>query len=122
MTMRTSLPQYSGEQRHSRSILPGRSHQEGMRKLRSEKQKKSIAGYGNRIGKTRTVIALTDVLLKAGWVKNILFLADRNSLVTQAKEVSSICCRIYPARIWWRKRIITVPTVFFNLSDDDELY
>ena len=37
-------------------------------------------------GKTRTVIALCDVLLKKGWVKNILFLADRNSLVTQAKR------------------------------------
>ncbi|MBQ7562668.1 MAG: DEAD/DEAH box helicase family protein [Lachnospiraceae bacterium] len=37
-------------------------------------------------GKTRTVIALVDVPLKAGWVKNILFLADRNSLVTQAKR------------------------------------
>ena len=37
-------------------------------------------------GKTRTVIALCDVLLKAGWIKNVLFLADRNSLVTQAKR------------------------------------
>ena len=37
-------------------------------------------------GKTRTVIALCDVLLQHGWVKNILFLADRNSLVTQAKR------------------------------------
>ena len=37
-------------------------------------------------GKTRTVIALCKVLLDAGWVKNILFLADRNSLVTQAKR------------------------------------
>lgn len=37
-------------------------------------------------GKTRTVIALCKVLLDAGWVKNILFLADRNSLVTQAKN------------------------------------
>ena len=33
-----------------------------------------------------TVIALCDCLLKAGWAKNILFLADRNSLVTQAKR------------------------------------
>lgn len=32
------------------------------------------------------MIALCDILLKAGWVKNILFLADRNSLVTQAKR------------------------------------
>lgn len=37
-------------------------------------------------GKTRTVIGLVDVLLKEGWIKNILFLADRNSLVTQAKR------------------------------------
>ena len=37
-------------------------------------------------GKTRTVIALVDVLLNAGWIKNVLFLADRNSLVTQAKR------------------------------------
>ena len=32
------------------------------------------------------MIALCDVLLQRGWVKNILFLADRNSLVTQAKR------------------------------------
>ena len=31
-------------------------------------------------------MALCDVLLKHGWVKNILFLADRTSLVTQAKR------------------------------------
>lgn len=37
-------------------------------------------------GKTRTAIALCKVLLEHGWVKNILFLADRNSLVTQAKR------------------------------------
>ncbi len=37
-------------------------------------------------GKTRTVIALCKVLLEQGWVKNILFLADRTSLVTQAKR------------------------------------
>lgn len=37
-------------------------------------------------GKTRVSIALSDVLLKAGWVKNILFLADRTSLVRQAHK------------------------------------
>ena len=37
-------------------------------------------------GKTRTVISLVDVLLRHGWVKNVLFLADRTSLVTQAKR------------------------------------
>ena len=35
-------------------------------------------------GKTRTVIALIEQLMKAGWVKHALFLADRTALVTQA--------------------------------------
>lgn len=36
-------------------------------------------------GKTRTAAALIDLLAKAGWVKRILFLADRLALVHQAK-------------------------------------
>ena len=35
-------------------------------------------------GKTRTVIALSDVLMRANWAKRILFLADRVALVKQA--------------------------------------
>lgn len=35
-------------------------------------------------GKTRTVIALCDLLMRANWVKRILFLADRTALVKQA--------------------------------------
>lgn len=35
-------------------------------------------------GKTRTVIALSDVLMRANWAKRILFLADRIALVSQA--------------------------------------
>ncbi|MBO7620652.1 MAG: DEAD/DEAH box helicase family protein, partial [Victivallales bacterium] len=37
-------------------------------------------------GKTRTVIALCKLLLQYGWIKNILFLADRKTLVRQAKR------------------------------------
>ena len=37
-------------------------------------------------GKTRTAAALVEVLFKNNWVKRILFLADRNALVTQAKR------------------------------------
>lgn len=37
-------------------------------------------------GKTRTAISLVDVLQRAGWVKNTLFLADRISLVKQAHK------------------------------------
>jgi type I restriction enzyme, R subunit len=36
-------------------------------------------------GKTRTAAALIDVLSKAGWIKRILFLADRNALIHQSK-------------------------------------
>ncbi|HEY9312446.1 DEAD/DEAH box helicase family protein [Williamsia sp.] len=35
-------------------------------------------------GKTRTVIALSDMLIRANWTKRILFLADRVALVKQA--------------------------------------
>ncbi|MEU0061751.1 DEAD/DEAH box helicase family protein [Streptomyces albidoflavus] len=35
-------------------------------------------------GKTRTVIALSDLMMRANWAKRILFLADRKALVKQA--------------------------------------
>ncbi|MDQ6420515.1 DEAD/DEAH box helicase family protein [Paenibacillus sp. LHD-117] len=37
-------------------------------------------------GKTRTAIAFVDFLQRAGWAKNVLFLADRKELVSQACE------------------------------------
>lgn len=37
-------------------------------------------------GKTRTSAALVEVLMKSNWVKRVLFLADRNALVRQAKN------------------------------------
>lgn len=37
-------------------------------------------------GKTRTAISIVDVLISRGWVKNVLFLADRTALVKQAKK------------------------------------
>lgn len=49
-------------------------------------RRKALLVMATGSGKTRTVIALCDVLLRHGWVKNILFLADRNALVTQAKR------------------------------------
>ena len=52
----------------------------------AKNRRKSLLVMATGSGKTRTVIALCKVLLDAGWIKNILFLADRNSLVTQAKR------------------------------------
>lgn len=37
-------------------------------------------------GKTRTAISLVELLMRSGWVKNVLFLADRTSLVKQARR------------------------------------
>ena len=54
--------------------------------LDEKNRRKALLVMATGSGKTRTVIALCDCLLKAGWIKNILFLADRNSLVTQAKR------------------------------------
>lgn len=50
-------------------------------------------------GKTRTVIALVKILLNHGWIKNVLFLADRNSLVTQAKRSFVNLLPVFPSRI-----------------------
>lgn len=49
-------------------------------------RRKALLVMATGSGKTRTVISLSDVLIRHGWVKNLLFLADRNALVTQAKR------------------------------------
>lgn len=49
-------------------------------------RRKALLVMATGSGKTRTVIALVDVLINNGWIKNVLFLADRKSLVTQAKR------------------------------------
>lgn len=49
-----------------------------------DKQRKSLVVMATGAGKTRTVIALTDLLMKANHVKRVLFLADRTALVNQA--------------------------------------
>jgi type I restriction enzyme R subunit len=51
--------------------------------------RKSLLVMATGSGKTRTAISIVDVLLKEGWIKNILFLADRKELVRQAKNAFS---------------------------------
>ena len=50
------------------------------------KQRKALLVMATGSGKTRTIISIVDVLLRKGWIKNVLFLADRTSLVKQAKK------------------------------------
>ena len=49
-----------------------------------ESQRKALLVMATGSGKTRTVIALIDQLMRANWVKRVLFLADRVALVKQA--------------------------------------
>lgn len=48
------------------------------------RQRESLLVMATGSGKTRTVISIVDVLTQANWAKNVLFLADRTSLVKQA--------------------------------------
>ncbi|MCL2045281.1 MAG: DEAD/DEAH box helicase family protein [Oscillospiraceae bacterium] len=49
-------------------------------------RRKALLVMATGSGKTRTVISIVDILERYGWAKNVLFLADRNALVTQAKR------------------------------------
>jgi len=49
-----------------------------------KKGRKALLVMATGTGKTRTAIALVDLLMKGNWVKRVLFLADRNALLTQA--------------------------------------
>jgi type I restriction enzyme R subunit len=46
--------------------------------------RKALVVMATGAGKTRTVIALTDLLMRCNWAKRVLFLADRVALVNQA--------------------------------------
>jgi type I restriction enzyme R subunit len=46
--------------------------------------RKSLLVMATGSGKTRTAVALCDLLMRANWVKRVLFLADRRALVKQA--------------------------------------
>jgi type I restriction enzyme, R subunit len=51
------------------------------------KHRKALIVQATGTGKTRVAIALTDLLIRAGWVKRVLFLCDRRELRKQAKNV-----------------------------------
>lgn len=89
LSMRTSLKHVTVDKN-----VAGRYYQEAAVKavcdsFEEKNRRKELLVMATGSGKTRTVIALCKCLLQAGWIKNILFLADRNSLVTQAKVFKS---------------------------------
>lgn len=92
----------------------------------TEHGRKALLVMATGTGKTRTVISLVDLLVKNDWVKNVLFLADRNALLTQAKKnfvklVPRISCAMLDSsqskdRIESRLYFSTYPTMK-NLLD-----
>ncbi|SEI39936.1 type I restriction enzyme, R subunit [Dyadobacter sp. SG02] len=84
--------------RHQKSLLreqkinqdiAGRYYQERairrvMERFEDENQRKALLVMATGTGKTRVSAAIVDLLAKAQWIKRVLFLADRNALVTQA--------------------------------------
>ena len=51
-----------------------------------QRHRKSLLIMATGSGKTRTSASIVDMMVKCNWAKRVLFLADRNALVTQAKN------------------------------------
>ena len=52
----------------------------------NSKHRRGLLVMATGTGKTRVAISLVDVLARNGWIKNVLFLADRIPLVSQAHK------------------------------------
>ncbi|MGI9062617.1 MAG: DEAD/DEAH box helicase family protein [Pseudonocardiaceae bacterium] len=90
------------------------------------KQREALVVMATGAGKTRTVIALVDQLMRADWVKRVLFLADRVALVNQAtnafKEhlpsattVNLVTEKITDGRVY----VSTYPTMMGLINETD---
>ena len=84
---RTSRKQLAAEAVNRK--IAGRPYQQRAiraiaRHFEEDRERKALLVMATGAGKTRTVIALVDLLMRASWVKRVLFLADRIALVNQA--------------------------------------
>lgn len=86
LTMRTHLENISINDKISGRYYQKEAIQAVCDAFDKKNRRKALLVMATGSGKTRTVISLVDVLIHHGWVKNILFLADRTSLITQAKR------------------------------------
>ncbi len=93
-----------------------------------QNRRHSLLVMATGTGKTRVSISLVDVLMKANWVKNVLFLADRTSLVRQAhknfnKLLPSVTTSIYAGSSFQRdpnaRLIFSTYQTMINLINDD---
>jgi len=72
------------------SVIAGRYYQQRAIRAIGESlergRRKVLLVKATGTGKTRTAIALADLLIRCDWVKRVLFLADRTALVLQAER------------------------------------
>lgn len=65
----------------------------------SDHHRKALIVQATGTGKTRVAIALAELLIRAGWVKRVLFLCDRRELRKQAKGAFVDFLQSEPVRI-----------------------
>lgn len=72
------------------STIAGRPYQQqaihAVCEWMNQKHRRGLIVMATGTGKTRTSIALVELMIRNGWVKNALFLADRTALVNQAHK------------------------------------
>lgn len=91
------------------------------------KQREALLVMATGSGKTRTTIALVDLLQKANWVKRVLFLADRTALVNQSANAfkehlpSSTTVNLVTEKfIEGRVYVSTYPTMMNLINEIDD--
>ena len=91
------------------------------------KQREALLVMATGSGKTRTTIALVDLLQKANWVKRVLFLADRTALVNQSAHAfkehlpgSTTVNLVTEKAIDGRVYVSTYPTMMNLINEIDQ--
>ncbi|HXM94213.1 MAG TPA: DEAD/DEAH box helicase family protein [Candidatus Dormibacteraeota bacterium] len=86
--------------------------------------RKALIVMATGAGKTRTVVALCDLLIRCNWVKRVLFLADRVALVKQAVNAfkghlptSSPVNLVTEKEVEGRVYVSTYPTMMHLIDD-----
>lgn len=89
-----------------------------------DRQRRALLVMATGSGKTRTTIALIDLLIRCNWVRRVLFLADRKELVTQARnEMSKHLPDVPPVNLLTEKNtdgrvyVSTYPTMMNLIGD-----
>ncbi len=114
--------------------IAGRCYQrEAIRRITEtfgqQKRRKALLVMATGTGKTRVAISLVDLLMRGEWVKRVLFLADRTSLVNQAlRNFKTHLPNVTPVDLTKNKKdadsanvlLSTYPTMFNCISKNNK--